>query len=130
MARSGTTSMPRLRTTPPSWRWPRGPKGHVASLFPEAPAMYDDRSVVPVRGCPKPPSTRISLSLSTINRSRETWVIAAGEEKAGAARLALSGAGPTAIPAAGVRGKVATRWLLDRAAASRLPSALARLASP
>jgi 6-phosphogluconolactonase len=107
-----------------------GPEGHVASLFPEAPAMYDDRSVVPVRGCPKPPPTRMSLSLSTINRAREAWVIAAGEEKASAARLALSGAGPTAIPAAGVRGKVATRWLLDRSAASRLPSELARLASP
>jgi 6-phosphogluconolactonase len=107
-----------------------GPEGHVASLFPEAPAMYDDRAVVPVRGCPKPPPTRISLSLATINRAREAWVIAAGEEKASAARLALSGAGPTAIPAAGVRGKVSTRWLLDRSAASRLPSELSRLASP
>jgi 6-phosphogluconolactonase len=107
-----------------------GPEGHVASLFPEAPAMYDDRSVIPVRGCPKPPPTRISLSLATINRAREVWVIAAGEEKAGAARLALSSAGPTAIPAAGVKGRAATRWLLDRAAAARLPSALARLASP
>jgi 6-phosphogluconolactonase len=107
-----------------------GPEGHVASLFPEAPAMYDERPVVPVRGCPKPPPTRISLALATINRAREAWVIAAGEEKAGAARLALSGAGPTAVPAAGVHGRAATRWLLDRAAASRLPSELARLASP
>jgi 6-phosphogluconolactonase len=107
-----------------------GPEGHIASLFPEAPAMYDERAVVPVRGCPKPPPTRLSLSLATINRAREAWIIAAGEEKAGAARLALAGAGPTAIPAAGVKGRVATRWLLDRAAASRLPSELARLASP
>jgi 6-phosphogluconolactonase len=107
-----------------------GPEGHVASLFPEAPAMYDDRAVVPVRGCPKPPPTRISLSLDTINRAREAWIIAAGEEKATAARLALSGAGSTAIPAAGVRGRSATRWLLDRAAAGRLPNELARAASP
>lgn len=107
-----------------------GPDGHVASLFPDSPAMYDDRAVVPVRGCPKPPATRISLSLATINQAREAWIIAAGENKAGAARLALSGAGPTAIPAAGVKGKTATRWLLDRAAASRLPSDLARVANP
>jgi 6-phosphogluconolactonase len=107
-----------------------GPDGHIASLFPEAPALYDDRRVVPVRGAPKPPPTRISLSLATINNAREVWLIAAGEEKAGAARLALSGAGATAIPAAGVSGRVATRWLLDRAAASRLPSDLARAASP
>jgi 6-phosphogluconolactonase len=92
--------------------------------------MYDERPVVPVRGCPKPPPTRISLALATINRAREAWVIAAGEEKAGAARLALSGAGPTAVPAAGVHGRAATRWLLDRAAASRLPTELARFASP
>jgi 6-phosphogluconolactonase len=107
-----------------------GPDGHVASLFPEAPALYDERSVVPVRGAPKPPPTRLSLSLATINTAREVWVIAAGEEKAGAARLALSGAGPTAIPAAGVSGRFATRWLLDRAAASRLPGDLPRPASP
>jgi 6-phosphogluconolactonase len=97
-----------------------GPEGHVASLFPEAPAMYDERAVIPVRGCPKPPPTRLSLSLTTINAAREAWIIAAGEEKAGAARLALSGAAATAIPAAGVRGQDATRWLLDRAAASQI----------
>ncbi|HEX3825521.1 MAG TPA: 6-phosphogluconolactonase [Mycobacteriales bacterium] len=106
-----------------------GPEGHIASLFPEAPALYDERSVIPVRGAPKPPPTRLSLSLATINAAREVWLIAAGEEKAGAARLALSGAGPTAVPAAGARGRVATRWLLDRAAASRLPSELSRAAS-
>jgi 6-phosphogluconolactonase len=107
-----------------------GPDGHVASLFPEAPALYDDRSVIPVRGAPKPPPTRLSLSLATINTAREVWLLAAGEEKAAAARMALSGAGATAIPAAGVHGRVATRWLLDRAAASRLPGELARPASP
>ena len=88
--------------------------------------MYDERRVVPVRGAPKPPPTRISLSLATINNAREVWLIAAGEEKAAAVRLALSGAGATAIPAAGVSGRLATRWLLDRAAASRLPAELAR----
>jgi 6-phosphogluconolactonase len=107
-----------------------GPDGHVASLFPEAPALYDDRTVIPVRGAPKPPPTRISLSRSAIRAAREVWLVAAGEEKAGAVHLALSGAGPTAVPAAGVAGKARTLWLLDRAAASRLPASLARLASP
>jgi 6-phosphogluconolactonase len=107
-----------------------GPDGHIASLFPESPALYDDRSVVPVRGAPKPPPTRISLSMETINGAREIWIVAAGEEKATAARLGLSGSGPTAVPAAGVKGRVSTRWLLDRAAASRLPADLARAASP
>jgi 6-phosphogluconolactonase len=68
--------------------------------------------------------------MTAINAAREVWVVAAGEEKATAARLALSGAGPTAVPAAGVHGRARTLWLLDRAAASRLPASLPRLASP
>lgn len=107
-----------------------GPDGHVASLFPEAPALYDERAVIAVRGAPKPPPTRLSLSLSAINSAREVWLIAAGEEKATAVHLALSGAGATQIPAAGVKGRAATRWLLDRAAASGLPAGLTRIASP
>jgi 6-phosphogluconolactonase len=107
-----------------------GPDGHVASLFPEAPALYDERTVIPVRGAPKPPPTRLSLSMAAINSAREVWLVAAGEEKAAAVRMALEGAGSTAIPAAGVKGKVATRWLLDRAAASSLPAGLTRIASP
>jgi 6-phosphogluconolactonase len=107
-----------------------GPDGHIASLFPEAPALYDERVVVPVRGAPKPPPTRLSLSLTAINAAREVWLITAGEEKAGAVRMALSGAGPTQVPAAGARGRSRTLWLLDRAAASRLPAALSRIASP
>jgi len=107
-----------------------GPEGHIASLFPGHPALYDERSVVPVRSSPKPPPTRLSLSLASINAAREVWLVAAGEEKAAAARMALSGAGPTAVPAAGARGKARTLWLLDRSAASRLPASLARIASP
>jgi 6-phosphogluconolactonase len=107
-----------------------GADGHVASLFPEAPALYDERVVIPVRGAPKPPPLRISLSAAAINSAREVWLIAAGEEKAGAVRMALEGAGHTQIPAAGVRGRVATRWLLDRAAASKIPIGLTRISSP
>ena len=40
-----------------------GPEGHVASLFPGMPAVYDNRPVVAVRGSPKPPPIRISLHL-------------------------------------------------------------------
>ena len=107
-----------------------GPDGHIASLFPEAPALYDERVVIPVRGAPKPPPLRISLSAAAINNAREVWLVAAGEEKAGAVRMALEGAGSTQIPAAGVRGKSATKWLLDKAAASKIPVGLTRISSP
>lgn len=107
-----------------------GPDGHVASLFPEHPALHDERPVVAVRGAPKPPPTRISLSLPTIQSADEVWLVAAGAEKAAAVRMALGGSGPVQIPAAGARGQRTTRWLLDRAAAAELPPNLPRPASP
>ncbi|MEU9889275.1 6-phosphogluconolactonase [Sphaerisporangium sp. NPDC051017] len=107
-----------------------GPDSHVASLFPEMPALYDERPVVAVHGAPKPPPTRISMTLPTIQAAREVWVVAAGEEKAGAVRLALQGAGTFQVPAAGARGRVRTMFLLDRAAASKIPPDLGRPASP
>ncbi|HEU4912234.1 MAG TPA: 6-phosphogluconolactonase, partial [Actinomycetes bacterium] len=99
-----------------------GPDGHIASLFPGLPAVYDERPVVAVRGSPKPPPTRISLTVPTIQRSREVWVVVAGEDKAKAVTLALSGAGPTQVPAAAASGRDRTLWLLDRAAAGTLPA--------
>ncbi|MFI2614300.1 6-phosphogluconolactonase [Streptomyces sp. NPDC018584] len=102
-----------------------GPDTHVASLFPEHPAVREtERSVVGVHGAPKPPPTRISLTLPAIRAAREVWLLAAGEDKAGAAAIALSGAGEVQAPAAGARGRSRTLWLLDTAAASQLPPEL------
>ncbi len=106
-----------------------GPDGHVASLFPGMPALYERRPVVAVRGAPKPPPTRLSLTLPALRTAREVWIIAAGESKAKAARLALSDAGPVQVPAAGARGRQRTLFLLDRAAARELPVGIGRLAS-
>lgn len=99
-----------------------GPEGHTASVFPHSPAVYEtERTVVAVYNCPKPPPTRISLTLPAIRRAAEVWILATGEAKAAAVALALGGAGEVAIPAAGARGQRRTLWLLDRAAAARLP---------
>jgi 6-phosphogluconolactonase len=108
-----------------------GPDGHVASLFPEHPALHEtDRTVVGVRGSPKPPPVRISLTMPVIRSASEVWLLAAGSEKATAVALALSGAGEVAVPAAGACGTRATLWLLDRAAAAKVPPALTRISSP
>ncbi|MHC0432703.1 6-phosphogluconolactonase [Streptomyces sp. O3] len=102
-----------------------GPDTHVASLFPELPAVREtERTVVGVHGAPKPPPTRISLTLPAIRAAREVWLLAAGEDKAKAAHIALSGAGEIQAPAAGAYGRGRTLWLLDDAAASQLPRAL------
>ena len=103
-----------------------GPDTHVASLFPGMPALYDERAVVAVRGAPKPPPTRITLTLPSIRTAREVWIIAAGAAKATAARMALSDAGPVQVPSAGARGRQSTLFLLDRTAAAQLPTNLDR----
>ena len=107
-----------------------GPDGHVASLFPEKPALYDQRTVVGVRGAPKPPPVRITMTMPTLQHAHDVWFVAAGEGKARAVHLALSGAGVVQIPAAGPKGILSTWWLLDKSAASRLPPDLPRIASP
>jgi 6-phosphogluconolactonase len=107
-----------------------GPDAHVASLFPGLPALYEEqRTVVAVRGAPKPPPTRLSLTLPAIRAATDVWVLASGQEKAGAVRLALSGAGPVQVPAAGARGLSQTLFLVDRAAAAEVPAQLSRFAS-
>jgi 6-phosphogluconolactonase len=99
-----------------------GPEGHTASIFPDSPAAHDERPVFAVRDCPKPPPTRVSLGFSAINTADEVWLVVAGAEKAPAVARALAGAPPVELPAAGVHGTRATRWLLDAAAAARLPT--------
>jgi 6-phosphogluconolactonase len=99
-----------------------GPEGHVASIFPESPAAYATGSVVAVRNSPKPPPTRISLTFGAIQAAREVWILASGAEKADAVAEALSGVSMDKLPAAGARGRDRTLFLLDEAAASKLPA--------
>ena len=96
-----------------------GPEGHVASIFPDSPAARAGQPVVGVHDCPKPPPERVSLTFPTINSAEEVWLIVAGEGKADAVARALCGASPLDVPAAGVHGRQATRWLLDVGAASQ-----------
>ena len=99
-----------------------GGEGHTASVFPHSPAVYEtERTVVAVHGCPKPPPTRVSLTLPAIRRAAEVWIMTTGDSKAAAVAMALGGAGEVAIPVAGAQGRRRTRWLLDRAAAAKLP---------
>ncbi|ULP45738.1 6-phosphogluconolactonase [Mycolicibacter virginiensis] len=99
-----------------------GPEGHINSLFPDTAAVKETtRLVVGVPDSPKPPPRRITLTLPAIQRSREVWLVVAGESKAEAVASAVGGADPIAVPAAGATGREQTVWLLDEAAASQLP---------
>ncbi len=98
-----------------------GPEGHVASVFPDSPALRADGPVTAVRDCPKPPPSRISLTLPTIREADEVWLLVAGTEKAEAVARAVGGAAESDLPAAGAIGRSATRWLLDPGSAGQLP---------
>ncbi|MDX6236392.1 MAG: 6-phosphogluconolactonase [Kribbellaceae bacterium] len=115
-ARPGTASLPHFDVL----MLGVGEDGHVASVFPEHPVGYETRPVSAVRGSPKPPPVRITLTLPAINTAEEVWLVASGADKARAVGMALAGAGALQLPAAGVHGVERTRWLLDRAAATEV----------
>lgn len=99
-----------------------GGEGHINSLFPHTAAVReDDRMVVGVEDSPKPPPRRITLTLPAVRRSRQVWLVVSGEAKADAVAAAVGGADPDDWPAAGAVGAEQTIWLVDSAAASKLP---------
>lgn len=101
-----------------------GEEGHTASLFPDTPYVCESmRTVVGVHDCPKPPPTRISLTLPAINAASEVWMMTTGAGKAQAVAAAVAnGTPPEDIPAAGARGRERTLWLLDEEAAADIAS--------
>jgi 6-phosphogluconolactonase len=98
-----------------------GPDGHCASLFPGHEALRATGTVVGVHGSPKPPPTRISLTMDMLRRGDEVWFVAAGADKAQAVHDAITGDDVEAVPASGPQGREHTRWLLDAEAAGKLP---------
>jgi glucose-6-phosphate dehydrogenase assembly protein OpcA len=105
-----------------------GEDGHVASVFPQHPSAHAEGPVAGVRGSPKPPPNRVTLTLAAINTADQVWLLASGAEKAGVVGSVLtSSVGPVQLPAAGVQGRERTLWLLDRAAAQDVPVALRSL---
>ena len=99
-----------------------GGEGHINSLFPDTDAVREtERMVVGVIDSQKPPPRRITLTLPAVRRSREVWLVVSGEAKADAVAAGVEGVNPVEVPAAGAVGTERTVWLLDTAAAARLP---------
>jgi 6-phosphogluconolactonase len=99
-----------------------GEDGHTASLFPGLPALDEvDRWVVAVDDSPKPPSSRITLTLPVINRARQVAIVATGAGKAAVLARVRKGTKPflpiqRIHPVAGE-----LRWFLDSSAAGLPP---------
>lgn len=96
-----------------------GPDAHCASLFPGHPGVEERGArVIAVRDSPKPPPERLSFTLDAIAACDRVWLVVAGDDKAEAVRLALSGADASVAPSGAARGRLETRWLLDEEAAA------------
>ena len=93
-----------------------GEDGHVASLFPEHPVLNETGTTAAVHNSPKPPPTRITLTMPTIQSADEVWLVAAGPDKTASVGAALNG--DKSLPAAHATGTGRTLWLLDASAAA------------
>ena len=99
-----------------------GEDGHVASLFPGRPDGLDDDApdAIGVRGSPKPPPERVSLSARRLRESDEIVLLVTGAAKRDAiARLARL---DPSIPATAVATGGADVWLDEDAAAALRPA--------
>ena len=92
-----------------------GPDGHTASLFPGHIHPLGPW-VLPVHHSPKPPPTRLSLSLDVINQAHQVLFLVTGQDKAAALVTLRKDSLPT-LPAGTVQlneGELV--WLVDEAA--------------
>jgi 6-phosphogluconolactonase len=91
-----------------------GEDGHTASLFPGDPvATCEHAPVLPIRGAPKPPPERITLSMPVLRRARFTLLLATGASKR--EPLARVRAGDPEVPA-GLLGGAIDEIVCDEAA--------------
>ena len=97
-----------------------GEDAHVASLFPGREEQFAAATCVSVRNSPKPPPTRTTFNMATIQSSREVWLIASGAGKADAIKLATSGLPAKEAPAGAARGLQRSLVLCDQDAATEI----------
>lgn len=98
-----------------------GPDGHICSLFPGHALLREDvRLVAPITDSPKPPSSRVTLTMQALARARSLWFLVSGAGKADAVRDAILDPSSTLPAAIAARRGASVRWLLDNDAARHL----------
>jgi 6-phosphogluconolactonase len=98
-----------------------GPDGHIASLFPGHPALEATDPVLLIDDSPKPPPTRMTLSLPVLQAVDCAVLLARGADKAPMLARALGG--DETLPLGRYRPQGAYHWIVDPAAASELAGA-------
>ncbi len=98
-----------------------GPDGHVCSLFPGHALLNDEvRLVAAITDSPKPPPSRVTLTLQALSRARSLWFLVSGAGKADAVKAAILDEKSTLPAALAARRGADVRWLLDGDAARLL----------
>ncbi|CAF1254597.1 unnamed protein product, partial [Didymodactylos carnosus] len=96
-----------------------GPDGHTASLFPNHSVLnVSDCLVTYVKDSPKPPSERVTLTMSTINKSKYILICVTGGSKAQIVKEVIKDKN-NQYPIGQVREKNVF-WYLDQEAASQI----------
>jgi 6-phosphogluconolactonase len=97
-----------------------GSDGHTASLFPDSPALGEQKRLVVANRVEKFDSFRITLTVPVLNNADLILFLVSGAEKADALKTVLEGdAAPDRYPAKLIRpSRGALMWFLDRSAAS------------
>ena len=96
-----------------------GPDGHVCSLFPNR-TLPSDRPVAVIRDSPKPPPTRLTLTMPVLAAARAVWAAAFGKPKAAIVREAVERDDSRLPIAIALRSGPPSSFLLDPDAASAL----------
>lgn len=98
-----------------------GEDGHTASLFPGTRALEENDRLVVANDVPQLDTRRMTMTFPLLRGARRVQVIATGEAKA--ARMAQLASGEASFPAARLQlADGSLEWVLDRAAASELPT--------
>ena len=98
-----------------------GPDGHICSLFPGHPLLDEKTKLVaPILDSPKPPPSRVTLTMPALVKSRELWFLIAGSNKADAVRAVFTDDKCDLPAARASRLHKNVTWLLDQPAATLL----------
>jgi 6-phosphogluconolactonase len=108
-----------------------GENGHTASLFPHRPILHENKRLVVSDFIPEVDMYRITMTAPMINAGRRMVFLIAGESKADVVRDVITGPQqPEQLPAQLIQPANGDLiWLLDSAAATKLPENLRSSAS-
>ena len=98
-----------------------GPDGHICSLFPgHALLAEESRAVTFLTDSPKPPPSRITLTMGALKDARALWFLVLGSSKDQAAHDALLDPKSSLPAALASRSARSALWFMDHDAARLL----------